>query len=317
MTKIKMLNDRIIFDGHADSRQKCETITLMCDNLAKSKDFKTVRYESGYAEFEKVGKTDELKFRTSYDVTINFDSHIEKVFVPLSSGSSSKEGTEWTTSGKGQRLNGLGGVFTVTLTEGYVIDTITGTGQGFGDSFAVNFDITDNTFTFSSEDSTSYNISITSKLPDGKQKFDMSALVGWLNLSSGEHSITIKTKTSDGAESESSNIVTITKAVAGHTIYISNMADEEVSTISLEYNLYTMSGKTINGTLTNTGKSEYIWYNDIRAVSFTVDCGNEDNPWKVVISELGLNIVDTASYLSKEYTLTEDVTMDFATGNYV
>ena len=57
-----MLNDRIIFDGHADSRQKCETITLMCDNLAKSKDFKTVRYESGYAEFEKVGKTDELKF---------------------------------------------------------------------------------------------------------------------------------------------------------------------------------------------------------------------------------------------------------------
>lgn len=217
----------------------------------------------------------------------------------------------------GTEIKRSGGVFTVTLTEGYVIDTITGTGQGFGDPFAVNFDITDNTFTFSSEDSTSYNISITSKLPDGKQKFDMSALVGWLNLSSGEHSITIKTKTSDGAESESSNIVTITKAVAGHTIYISNMADEEVSTISLEYNLYTMSGKTINGTLTNTGNSEYIWYNDIRAVSFTVDCDNEDNPWKVVISELGLNIVDTASYLSKEYTLTEDVTMDFATGNYV
>lgn len=54
MTKIKILDDRIIFDGHADTREECETITLMCDNLAESKDFKTVKYEKGYAEFEKV-----------------------------------------------------------------------------------------------------------------------------------------------------------------------------------------------------------------------------------------------------------------------
>lgn len=71
MTKIKMLNDRIIFDGHADTRQECETITLMCDNLAQSKDFKTIRYESGYAEFEKVGKTEELKFASATKQTID------------------------------------------------------------------------------------------------------------------------------------------------------------------------------------------------------------------------------------------------------
>ena len=82
MTRIKMLNDRIIFDGHADTRQECETITLMCDNLAKSKDFKTIRYESGYAEFEKVGKTEELKFVSEpMNCTINFDSHVTKVEV--------------------------------------------------------------------------------------------------------------------------------------------------------------------------------------------------------------------------------------------
>ena len=55
MTEIKILGNSIIFDGHADTKQECETITLMCDNLAKSIDFKTIKYESGYAEFERVG----------------------------------------------------------------------------------------------------------------------------------------------------------------------------------------------------------------------------------------------------------------------
>ena len=119
MTKIKLLNDRIIFDGHADSRQECETITLMCDNLAKSKDFKTVRYESGYAEFEKVGKTEELKFAVPAKgiVTVVFDSHITKV-----------ENTYGSVTTSGDTLSTSDAVnpetFTVTLENGYVIDTL-------------------------------------------------------------------------------------------------------------------------------------------------------------------------------------------------
>ena len=62
MTNIQFLKDRIIIDGHAETKQACETITLLCNNLAKSKDFKTVRYENGYAEFEKVGATNGLMF---------------------------------------------------------------------------------------------------------------------------------------------------------------------------------------------------------------------------------------------------------------
>lgn len=314
MTKIKILNDRIIFDGHADNRQECETITLMCDNLAKSKDFKTVRYESGYAEFEKVGKTEELKFRAAYKVRINFDSHITKVSVPLSSGSSEKEVTEWTTSGAMQTLNGGQGgeAFTVTLADGYVIDTITGVGQGFDAPFAVNFSIANNTFTFTLTDSTTYDISITSKLPDGKQKINISTLLGWANLSAGNHQITVKT-TSNGTQSESSNAVTVKKAEAGHNVIITNGADESINTISLHYTLTTTDGKILNGILTDTGTGETFEYANVKTFSFTVDCSNENNSWDVVISELGINVSDTVSYTSEIYTLTNDISVDFST----
>ena len=319
MTKIKMLNDRIIFDGHADSRQECETITLMCDNLAQSKDFKTIRYESGYAEFEKVGKTEELKFVSSYKVRINFDSHITKVSVPLSSGGSEKEVTEWTTSGAMQTLNGgqgQGGPFTVTLANGYVIDTITGVGQRWGEApFAVNFNIENNTFTFDLVDSTTYDISITSKLPNGKQKINISTLLGWANLSAGNHQITVKT-TSNGTQSESSNAVTVKKAEAGHNVKIMNGADESINTISLHYTLTTTDGKILNGILTNTGTGEDFDYANVKNFSFTVDCSNEDNPWHVVIAELGIDVSDTVSYTSETYTLTNDITVDFSTGSY-
>lgn len=315
MTKIKMLNDRIIFDGHADSRQECETITLMCDNLAQSKDFKTIRYESGYAEFEKVGKTEELKFRAMYKVRINFDSHVTKVSVPLSSGSSYKEVTEWTTSGAMQTLNGGQGgeAFTVTLADGYVIDTITGVGQRFNDPLAVvNFNIENNTFTFTLTDSTTYDISITSKLPNGKQKINISTLLGWANLSAGNHQITVKT-TSNGTQSESSNAVTVKKAEAGHNVKIMNGADESINTISLHYTLTTTDGKILNGILTNTGYGESFDYANVKQFSFTVDCINENNSWGVVISELEINLSDTVSYTSETYTLTNDITVDFST----
>ena len=317
MTKIKMLNDRIIFDGHADSRQECETITLMCDNLAKSKDFKTIRYESGYAEFEKVGKAEELKFRAMYKVRINFDSHITKVSVPLSSGSSEKEVTEWTISGAMQTLNGGQGgeAFTVTLADGYVIDTITGVGQGFDAPFAVNFSIANNTFTFTSADSTTYDISITSKLPGGKQKINISTLLGWANLSAGNHQITVKT-TSNGTQSESSNAVNVKKAEAGHNVIIWNGADESIDTISLRYTLTTTDNKILNGILTNTGTGETFDYANVKTFSFAVDCSNEDNPWHVAISELGIDEYNTVSYTSETYTLTNDITVDFSTGEY-
>ena len=135
MTDIKFLKDRIIIDGHAETKQECETITLLCNNLAKSKDFKTVRYEGGYAEFEKVGKADELKFAAEpAAIKMVWDSHVTSVsWVNTSSGNSETESASWTTSGEEQTLWGRDtttGIATVVLEEGYVLNTVTWEGDG-------------------------------------------------------------------------------------------------------------------------------------------------------------------------------------------
>lgn len=125
MTNIKLLNDRIIFDGHADTKQECETITLMCDNLAQSKDFKTVRYESGYAEFEKVEKAQELMFPPAQSsVTIIFDSHVTKIDYIVAASSMLPEVTGTLTS-SGQSIDTTEAVtLNCTLQDGYIIDTV-------------------------------------------------------------------------------------------------------------------------------------------------------------------------------------------------
>ena len=72
-TKIENKGNKIIFTGHEENKKQCELTTLLCNALANSKDFKTIRYENGYAEFEKIGSTNELKFAgpIPYDITVN------------------------------------------------------------------------------------------------------------------------------------------------------------------------------------------------------------------------------------------------------
>ena len=81
MTKITTYNRGIIIDGHADTKEECETITLLCDSLAKDKNFKQVAYDYGYAAFEKIGKAERLRFAIipQNGLTVNFDTGIESV----------------------------------------------------------------------------------------------------------------------------------------------------------------------------------------------------------------------------------------------
>ena len=213
MTKIKMLNDRIIFDGHADSRQECETITLMCDNLAKSNDFKTVRYESGYAEFEKVGKADELKFPPEpTDMVINFDSHVTKVVAIIENKT-----YEWTTSGESIMVGGYAQntyTATVTLEEGYEIASVVAINAYALLTFSGNVI----TFNEGTSAGAGYGFTITTKPAATKQTIDVSTLTGWANLSTGNHQITVKTKASGYADSAASNAVTVNKAASGYTV---------------------------------------------------------------------------------------------------
>ena len=137
MTQIKIFNNKVAFDGHADTKQECETVTLMCNNLAESKTFNTVKYENGYAEFEKVGESQTLKFAPSLTTyAMVFDSHVTKV----SATDNYSQTFEWTTSGQitdsMYAFNGVAQVFNVTLQDGYIINTVTSDETGSSISIA-------------------------------------------------------------------------------------------------------------------------------------------------------------------------------------
>lgn len=237
MTNIKILDDRIIFDGHADTRQECETITLMCDSLAQSKDFKTVRYESGYAEFEKVGKTDELKFvRISATVYMVWDSGVVSVTGP--------DGHEFTTSGSSYESDMLYDSsasdynVTVSLKQGYIIDTVVGSSEE-ASSVTVS-DVTDNSFVLDMNDAFTMGGSVTYTIttkqgtitPTTKQHIDVSSLSGWNGIESGDHSITIKAQASGYADSDPSNVVVINKTTPAETKTLNESSWAEIAAAS-------------------------------------------------------------------------------------
>lgn len=60
--KINIQNNRIVFDGHAETLQDCQLITAVCDALDQSSNFRTVKYDNGYAEFERLGGGEVAKF---------------------------------------------------------------------------------------------------------------------------------------------------------------------------------------------------------------------------------------------------------------
>lgn len=313
MTKIKMLNDRIIFDGHADTRQECETITLMCDNLAKSKDFKTVRYESGYAEFEKVGKTEELKFRGNADVIINFDEHITKVTSNMNLSEPlpppMPTTATWTTSGEnvGVIFGSAYQVLNVILADGYVIDAVTGTETPISqDAQPITFsEITDNSFAFSLQDGADYTITITSKIPAAKQTIDVSTLAGWANLATGNHQITIKTKASGYADSAASNAVTVSKAASGYSVSVERYETHDEQ--SYEYS-------TDNGVTWNAITGEGLIVESATQIKFRVTGTAKSAEASISSLLLDMNIVFSSPgdavgtwRYSENYILTQNI----------
>lgn len=62
MARMRVQGSRIMISGHETTKEECNAVTLMCDEMAKSKDFRLVEYRPGYAEFEAVGQAKDLKF---------------------------------------------------------------------------------------------------------------------------------------------------------------------------------------------------------------------------------------------------------------
>lgn len=263
MTKIKLLDDRIIFDGHADTQRECETITLLCDNLAKSVDFKTIKYESGYAEFEKIGSVKNVKdlmFPPALgSLTVIFDNNITQVVIDAPNGTvtCTESGSSYDNSTYSFD-NTLALPFTVTLNNGHILDNVTVTDDSGLGSVTIT---SDNTFTGSyicgGGDTT---ITITTKQGGAsKQTIDVSTLSGWENLASGDHSITVKTKASGYADSASSNAVTVSKAASGYSVTVT----------STGYGVSIYDGTSSSGTLLGT-----IANQDSTPMTITCTSGN-------------------------------------------
>lgn len=313
MTKIKMLNDRIIFDGHADSRQECETITLMCDNLAKSKDFKTVRYESGYAEFEKVGKTEELKFAPPIECscTMVFDDGVISVACTQDATGSQPSFT-WNNSGESNTgaFEGLC-IFPVTLAPGRILDTVVSS------EYNSQVEIGENQFQGWFTTGANFTITITTKAAATKQTIDVSTLSGWANLATGNHQITIKTKASGYVDSAASNAVTVSKASGHKLTVITSLASGAGADL-----VYMVNGEehTSGEGIGDDPSGTYV-YENVSTFQFDIDCGTVPSKgaiWSIVSTQLGINLIDQAvkpniAYSSATFTLTEDTVVTYTT----
>ncbi len=308
MTKIKILNDRIIFDGHADTRQECETITLMCDNLAKSKDFKIVRYESGYAEFEKVGKTNELKFVPSppCSCTMIFDDGVVSVACTQDAMGSQPSFT-WNNSGESNTgaFEGLC-IFPVTLAPGRILDTVVSS------EYNSQVEIGENQFQGWFTAGADFTITIATKAAATKQTIDVSTLTGWANLATGNHQITIKTKASGYADSAASNAVTVSKAASGYMVTFGDGSESGSNNGAAYYSID--NGATyIRFCTINADTSNDYLVTDISGVTqikfkLEVEAGMPPTSLSLICEKLGVSIGGkSGTFTSDNYTLTEDI----------
>ena len=335
MTDIRMTNDRIIFDGHADTKQECETITLLCDNLAKSQDFKTVKYESGYAEFEKVGEANELKFPPySQNVNFIFDSTISSILLTAGSTNTDNSLPATITESGGSSVrfgSAISGeptttttICTLTIADGYELDTINVTVSDESLGSASNFIISNKTstgFTFysSAEDTTWYTVTLTTKAIVQKQTIDVSTLTGWANLATGNHQITVKTKASGYADSAASNAVTVAKAASGYTVTFDDQ-ESGGATGTAYYSLNDGATWTQFCAIISDADNDLspISLSNITSIKFKIEVNDLGLPpfgVKLVCSEIGMSLggKNTGTFTSDNYTLTKDITVIITT----
>jgi hypothetical protein len=108
MSKITIEKNKVIIDGHANDLETCNTLTNLCDELSKSDKFRTVKYESGYGEFDSVEENEERKFppTTGYVYIYSNDGSEEYamyqapgIVVLTTEGVTSDAGSDYTYSG--------------------------------------------------------------------------------------------------------------------------------------------------------------------------------------------------------------------------
>lgn len=248
-TKIISSAERIIFSGHAGTKEECETISLACEELAKSDKFRTVKYENGYAEFEKVGVARELKFAAMpYTVNFTFDSGVEK--IAWSRDKNLIAGNYiYTSPGEipSSKISSFG--FCVILLSGYEIANVNIPTDVLGSGNVEK--LTDTTYWIMTDGGMDIDITITTKQSTSKVSIDLTTLSGWSDVTDGSHTVSIKAKADGYQDSPASAGVTFTKQ-SQHTLTFEDL-----------------DGLTVNGSSVSSG---YILQNGdvIKALKYGV-----------------------------------------------
>lgn len=185
MTKITTYNRGIIIDGHADTKEECETITLLCNSLAKDKNFKQVAYDKGYAAFERVGHTEELRFWSGENIYVNGNAVNIRV--------------------------GGENTFAYCASVNSTVYTVTDTNVVWNDDTILQHNSVDvlptDTIIFTTD-------AYTTRAATVKKSVDLTTLSGWANLAPGNHTIKIVAKGTGYRDSEKSAGVEVTKAAS-------------------------------------------------------------------------------------------------------
>lgn len=231
---LKIYKDKVVIEGHEQTKEQCETMTLLANALKDSKDFKVVDYKNGYAEFEKVGKSNELKFVALYslgaiyifapnDTTpVYIGQDTTDNMVALSATIQAKK-IEY--EGSFPQVQSNDYVYTsddyksLLTKEGYEIDYIEypnivgsgGTVYNVGD-------------TFQSVSVSGLSIYIHIKQSSTQKSVDLTTLGGWNDLADGTHNITVVAKGTGYQNSDASDSVQVTKS-SGETWVLNETLD--------------------------------------------------------------------------------------------
>lgn len=257
---LKIIDNKVIFDGHAENPSDCHTLTLLCNLLQKNT--KTIDYRAGYAEFELEDVPSENRFflhdaQTFYinDILVTVDAIQSTINAflggTLSIGLSfSQDGV--TVHNTGNMVCKVGLFSDLDLDSYFSVTSILSISAGetallpFLDNIKLRSILSSDGQEISEGDVISDD---GTKLTVSKIKsIDLTTLPGWASLSSGSHNITVVAKADGYRDSEPSEGVTVTKeaeadALAGTWVFNDTLTNTYA--IDLTYNVNFIC-KTLN-----------------------------------------------------------------------
>lgn len=330
MNKIKILSDRIIIDGHADTRQECETATMLTNLLsAQGSGFNCVEYRNGYAEFKKsdvVKLADsELKFPpAAWTITFVWDGNIESVVL-----SNSSESHTYTASGSSFTLS-YGTTYTITVNcaSGYVLDTISGVDYTDKTNNSFVIDATgklqvQSTITLTSKsaavknyiissskltaiaDATKAKSNITTKLTPAQIAEKINNLTIVANIDTADKMATLLVAENEGnvykyvgtttADYINGDLYAVEKVNSGYTVSYTNRANSAAP-----------AEVKINGGQWTTVTEASGTFENVQTIQFYA---RRDQNYAATIKSttLGLNMSGNDATTSEVYTLTQDI----------